>query len=121
MIRYAFFGSSRFSLLVLEELVRAGSPPAVVVTAPDKPVGRSLEISPTPLKAWAEASRTRADGPLPVLEPAKLDPVFAQAIRRQACDLFLVASYGKIIPSHILDMPAHKCLNVHPSLLPRYR
>ncbi|MDE2038026.1 MAG: methionyl-tRNA formyltransferase [Patescibacteria group bacterium] len=113
--RYAFFGSSRFSVLVLDELEKAGLAPAAVVTAPDKPAGRKLALTPTPVKAWA------AQRGIPVLEPARLDAAFAERLKSGAYEAFAVASYGKIIPGAIIDLPPHRTLNVHPSLLPAYR
>jgi methionyl-tRNA formyltransferase len=106
-IKIAFFGSSQMSTYALDELVRAGFTPALVVTTPDKPQGRGLELAPNALKAWA------LERSLPVLDDqSKLAGDF---------DVFIVASYGRILPASIVFMPAHKTLNIHPSLLPRYR
>ncbi|MEI6396826.1 MAG: methionyl-tRNA formyltransferase [Candidatus Taylorbacteria bacterium] len=105
--KFIFFGSSRFSVIVLDELERAGFSPTAVVTTPDKPQGRKMILTPTPVKTWALAKK------IPILDPAKLDDYKA--------DLFIVASYGKIISQAVLDLPKHKTLNIHPSLLPKYR
>ena len=123
-INSAFFGSSRFSVLALDELERLGFKPALVITTPDKPQGRKLTLTPTPVKTWALERK------IPVLDPAKLDDTFVSTLTqasRQAdntqplIDVFVVASYGKIIPKTVIDIPTHKTLNIHPSLLPKYR
>lgn len=121
-IKFAFFGSSRLSVIVLDELERAGFMPTCIVTTPDKPKGRSLAITPNIVKKWAIKRN------IPVLDPAKLDQIFIEKLERlcnakhpEKCDLFIVASYGKIIPKTVIDLPRHKTLNIHPSLLPKYR
>jgi methionyl-tRNA formyltransferase len=113
--KIAFFGSSLFSVIILDKLKEAGFVPACIVTAPDKPKGRKLILTPTEAKVWAEKNNTL------VLAPEKLDDTFCTALVATGCDLFIVASYGKIIPQKVLDIPAHKTLNVHPSLLPLLR
>ena len=106
-MKYAFFGSSQMSIYVLDELVKAGFSPALVVTTPDKPRGRGLTLTPNVVKTWATEHN------LPVLDDqTKLAGDF---------DTFVVASYGRILPSDIVFRPKHKTLNVHPSLLPKYR
>ncbi len=122
-MNYAFFGSAQFSIYVLDELEKAGMPPSLIVTTPDKPVGRGLVLTPTPVKAWGMKRG------IPVLDPAKLDADFAEKLKETCAtknaggniETFVVAAYGKIIPQAILDIPKHKTLNVHPSLLPLYR
>ncbi|TAK57141.1 methionyl-tRNA formyltransferase [Patescibacteria group bacterium] len=113
--KIAFFGSSLFSVIVLDKLKEAGFVPTRIVTAPDRPKGRKLVLTPTEAKVWAEKNS------IPVLTPEKLDDTFCEALRATECDLFIVASYGKIIPQKVLDIPLHKTLNVHPSLLPYLR
>ncbi len=85
-----------------------------VVTQPDRPAGRGHKLRPTPVKAAA------IDLGLPVFEPQSLR-TFAQEHGQENYDLFALASYGKILPQQILDMPKLGALNVHPSLLPKYR
>ena len=114
-IKYAFFGSSQFSIYVLDELEKAGFIPAVVVTTPDKPKGRKLVMTPTAVKEWANKRN------LPVIDAGKLDDDFATQLKAYNCDVFVVASYGKIIPQRVLDIAPKQTLNVHPSLLPKYR
>jgi methionyl-tRNA formyltransferase len=118
-IRFAFFGSSEFSIITLNTLEGLGLTPSLIVTTPDKPKGRKLVITPTLVKIWAEKREIK------VITPAKLDNQSVEELNRLNSelnlDLFVVASYGKIIPESVLDIPKYKCLNIHPSLLPKYR
>ncbi len=112
---FAYFGSSEFSVFVLDGLRSQGFLPSLIVTTPDKPRGRKLEITPTEVKVWGQENN------IPVLTPEKLDADFNKELVIGEFDFFVVASYGKIIPQHILDIPPKHVLNVHPSLLPKYR
>lgn len=114
-IPFVFFGTPQFAVFVLEELLREGLKPSLVVTAPDKPQGRGLLLTPPPVKVWAEENK------IPFLQPAKLDTDFTNKLKTGSYKLFVVAAYGKIIPKEVLDIPPHGTLNVHPSLLPKYR
>lgn len=116
-LRIAFFGTSTFSTAVLEELTDAGFTPLLVVTQEDKPKGRNLETSPTDAKVWAEEQG------IDVITPHTLreDDASSFPLLNTEWDLFIVASYGKILPKAILDLPKHGVLNVHPSLLPKLR
>lgn len=111
----AFFGTPDFAVTILDELKSAGIMPTLVVTAPDKPKGRHLVLTPPPVKVWAHANN------IPVLQPEKLDTDFLQTLQEQSWDLFIVAAYGKILKKNVLDLPKHGTLNVHPSLLPAFR
>ena len=113
--RIAFFGTSRFSVIVLEELLRAGLAPSLIVTAPPKPKGRHLELASSEVKVWADLHN------IPTLEPKKLDSEFLRQLSEVNCQLFIIVSYGKIVPRAIIDMPKHGTLNIHPSLLPKLR
>ncbi len=87
-----------------------------VVTQPDKPKGRDLKLTPSPVKVIAEKLN------LPVLQPLKArDEKFISELRELKPDLIVVVAYGQILPQTILDLPTHGCLNVHTSLLPKYR
>jgi methionyl-tRNA formyltransferase len=89
---------------------------AAVVTQPDKPKGRELKLTPSPVKVLAEKLN------LPVLQPLKArDEHFVRQLRELGPDLVVVVAYGQILPQTILDVPPHGCLNVHTSLLPKYR
>ncbi len=113
--KFVFFGTGALAESVLASLVRAGHIPAVVVTKPDSKQGRHMELTAPHIKTWAELKGIK------VLQPEKLDSEFIYTLPATDYTLFIVASYGKIIPQAILDIPTHGVLNVHPSLLPLYR
>lgn len=113
--KFAFFGSDEFSIIVLEQIIAEGFVPTLCVTQPDKPKGRKLVLTPTPIKEFCIQHN------IPVITPDKLDVREIESYSDSRFDFFVVASYGKIIAQKILDIPAHGCLNVHPSLLPEYR
>lgn len=113
--RIAFWGTPRFAVIVLDELAERGIIPNLIITAPPKPKGRGLELTPSDVKLWADTHH------IPTLEPVEIkSEEFAQSLGTD-WDLFVVAAYGKIIPRQILDTPRHGTLNVHPSLLPHLR
>jgi methionyl-tRNA formyltransferase len=113
---FAFFGTPHFSVVVLEALEHNGLLPALVVTAPDKPQGRGLEVTPSPVKQWALLRG------IDVLTPTTLrDEQLIAELKNTEWDVFVVAAYNKLIPKAVLDIPTHGCLNVHPSLLPKLR
>lgn len=117
-ISWAFFGTSKISVIVLDELKSKGFVPSLIITAEDKPKGRKMVITPPEVKIWAEKEK------IPYLQPKTLKgDDFENDLKKilPKADLFIVASYGKIIPQNILDIPKHKTLNVHPSLLPKLR
>lgn len=115
-MRIVFFGSGEFAISVLESLLLAGYEVACVVTQGDKQAGRNLEIRPTPIKKYALAKN------IAVLEPPDLSSadVFAR-LKNFNADLFIVVQYGIIIPKQIIDLPKIFSLNIHASLLPKYR
>ncbi len=114
-IRIVFWGTSRFSVIVLDEMAREGVFPSLIITAPPKPKGRHLELTSSEAKIWADSRE------IPTLEPHEIkSEEFAQTLGA-TWDMFVVASYGKIIPRSILDTPRYGTLNVHPSLLPKLR
>lgn len=110
-----FFGTSIFSVEVLEQLKVRGLIPDAIVTTVDKPSGRKLIMTPPPAKVWA------IDNNVSVYQFEKLKDEAIEVLKNLNADLFIVASYGKIIPQTILDLPKYGALNVHPSLLPQYR
>lgn len=115
-IKWIFFGTSNFSVLVLEELKKKGFLPNLIVTTEDKPKGRKLILSPSEVKIWAEKEGIN------FIQPKSLKTADIEGeLKKYSPDVFVVASYGKIIPQNILDIPSHKTLNVHPSLLPKLR
>ncbi len=114
-VRFAFFGSSDFSVTVLEVLDAHNFLPTLIVTMPDAPAGRGLAMVSPRIKKWAE------DRSIEVIQPIKLTDEVKEKLKKSALDISIVASYGKIIPYSILSTPRYETLNVHPSLLPKYR
>lgn len=113
---FAFFGTPDVAVKVLERLEAHGLMPALVITAPDKPRGRGQALSPCHAKAWA------VERGIDVLTPSTLkDGELAAELANTEWDIFAVAAYNKILPKAILDIPRRGCLNMHPSLLPKFR
>lgn len=114
-VRLAFFGSPEFAVPSLQALLTAGLRPALVVTQPQRPAGRGLKDSLTPVHRFA------TELGIPCLTPRRLttDPDLAEQLR--GLDVAVVAAYGNLIPADLLALPTHGFLNLHPSLLPRYR
>jgi len=114
--RWVFFGTPEFSSITLDELAQAGYLPSLIVTAPDKPRGRGLVVTPSEVNTWGTEHN------IPVITPSTLkDAEIEKILREVNAEFFVVAAYGKIIPKAILDVPPHGVLNVHPSLLPKFR
>lgn len=116
-LNIVFFGTSAFAVPILKSLAKAEFLKiAAVVTTPPKPAGRKREIVPSPVAVEAKALG------LPILAPQKLkDPEWLKAFGALKPDLAALASYGKILPQATLDIPKYGFINVHPSLLPKYR
>jgi methionyl-tRNA formyltransferase len=123
-LKVGFAGTPVFAQKALEAIVEAGYPVSCVLTQPDRPSGRGLKLTPSPVKEWASAAG------IPVFQPSglKLDGRYAeqaQAAHQQlidcAPDVLVVAAYGLILPQWVLDLPPLGCLNIHASLLPRWR
>lgn len=113
--RALFFGTPEFVIPVLEYLYTNENLMGVV-TQPDKPRGRGLSLSPSPVKVWA------LEKGLKVFEPQKLkDLTFLSILKELSPDLIVVFAYGKILPREILEIPKEGCWNIHLSLLPKYR
>jgi methionyl-tRNA formyltransferase len=112
---FVFFGSSYFSTIVLNELEKKGFTPSLVVTTPSKPSGRKMALHDPVVKTWAEKRN------VPVIQPAKLDEPVINEIKSKKPNVSVVASYGKIMPTAILEVPKFGSFNIHPSLLPKYR
>ncbi|MFY9457327.1 MAG: methionyl-tRNA formyltransferase [Candidatus Spechtbacterales bacterium] len=110
-----FFGTPEFAKIILERLIQKGYKPISVVTQPDQPVGRKQIMTPPPVKVLAEQKK------IPVMQPEKLDKAVIRKLQTTNYQLAIVAAYGKIIPKKILGIPKYGALNVHPSLLPRWR
>lgn len=114
--RLLFMGTPEFAVPSLETIINAGYPVVGVVTQPDKPKGRGRRLQPSPVKDLAE------ENGLLVLQPDQVrDESFLQIFRGLNPDLVVVAAFGQILPGEILERPKLGCLNVHPSMLPKYR
>ena len=123
-MRVVFAGTPDFARLALQALLVAGHEVPLVLTQPDRPAGRGLKLTPSPVKQAALAAN------IPVAQPRSLRldgryPDEATQARAQllaaAPDVMVVAAYGLILPQWVLDLPARGCLNIHASLLPRWR
>lgn len=111
-----FMGTPDFARVQLEALVSAEADVIGVVTQPDKPKGRKMVLTPPPVKEYA------LEKGLPVYQPNTLrGEEFAALLEELAPDLIIVAAYGKILPENVINYPSLGCINVHGSLLPRYR
>jgi len=114
--RIVFFGSPDFAVPTLRALVEAGYRIGLVVTQPDRPAGRGGRLHPPPVK------RVALELGLPVFQPDTLrDDAALERLQAAHPDAFVIAAYGKILPQRILDVPRRGSLNVHASLLPRWR
>ena len=114
-IPIVFMGTPEFSLPILKSLARA-YPVVGVITQPDQPVGRGRTLKPPPVKLMA------VDLGIPVIQPRQLrEPDAMQQLRQWAPQLIVVAAFGQILRSEVLDLPNYGCINVHASLLPRWR
>lgn len=115
-MRIVFIGTGEIGVPTLGALQKSEHELVGVVTQPDKPVGREQKITAPPIKAAI------AKGGMPILQPARIkDPKPIEQIRALAPDVIVVMAYGQILPRAILEIPRVACLNVHASLLPRWR
>ncbi|BAU56812.1 methionyl-tRNA formyltransferase [Halorhodospira halochloris] len=113
--RIIFAGTPDFAVPALESLVAAGYPPLQVYTQPDRRAGRGRKLKPPPVKVAADKHA------IPVKQPERLDAEEAAAIAAQQPDLMVVVAYGQILPAAVLEAPRCGCVNIHASLLPRWR
>lgn len=114
--RVLFAGTPDFALASLATLVDADVVPVAVLTQPDRPAGRGKRMTASPVKRYA------VEKDIAVLQPKSLrDPASAAELRALQPDVLIVVAYGLILPQDVLDIPTHGCLNVHASLLPRWR
>ncbi len=115
-MKVVFMGTPDFAVGALESIIKAGHEVTCVVTQPDKPKGRGKEVQISPVKACA----LKYD--IPVFQPVKIKTEEAVAqLRTYEADIFVVAAFGQILSKEILDMPKYGCVNIHASLLPKYR
>ncbi len=118
--KFVFFGTPRFAEIVLEKLIQGEMPPALVVTNPDRPVGRKQIITPPPVKQRIMNYESGIREKIKILQPEKLDPSLFP-IPNSQFDFAILASYGKIIPKEIIELFPKGIIVVHGSLLPKYR
>ena len=115
-MRIVFMGTPDFAVPCLQRLLEDGHEVPAVFTQPDKPVGRHAVLTPPPVKQLALSHG------IPVYQPTKMrDGTAAALLRELAPDCLVVVAYGRILPQEILDVPPRGCVNIHGSLLPRYR
>lgn len=114
-VRVVFMGTPDFAAIALRKLIDTTYHVVAVYTQPDKPVGRKQEMSPSPVK------RLAVENALPVEQPDRFDASAIDTLRRYKPDVIIVAAYGKILPKEVLDIPGFGCVNIHASLLPRWR
>ena len=115
-MKILFIGTPDFALFSLRALVDAGENVAAVVTQTDKPKGRGMTLTPPPVKVYATGHG------IPVFQPKTLkDGAFETELREIDPNIIIVVAYGKILPKYILDYPKFGCINIHGSLLPKYR
>ena len=121
-LNFIFWGTPDVASETLEILKKNGYLPSLIITASDKPQGRKMLLTPPPVKVWAEENR------IPYMQPEKLtpsafgtSPLLRGRLGRGLPDLFIVVAYGKIMPKEILEIPKLGSINIHYSLLPKYR
>ena len=115
-MKVIFMGTPDFSVGTLEALVEAGHDVCLAVTQPDKPKGRGKEMQFTPVKETAVRHN------IPVYQPKKIrDPQCVEELEKYHADVMVVVAFGQILPKSILEMTPYGCINVHASLLPKYR
>ena len=115
-MRVIFMGTPDFAVGTLEAVIGAGYEVVLVVTQPDKPKGRGKNLAISPVKECALAHD------IPVFQPRRIrEPENIETLRSYAPDMIVVAAFGQILPKEIIDMPPYGCINVHASLLPKYR
>ncbi|MBU2263603.1 methionyl-tRNA formyltransferase [Patescibacteria group bacterium] len=105
--KFVFFGTGDFAARILDYLHKNDIYPMLIVTTPDKPRGRKMLLTPPPVKLWAQKNNIKT-----ITDYSLLSILYS---------LFIVADYGKIIPKEILNIPKYGALNIHPSLLPKFR
>ncbi|OIO29991.1 methionyl-tRNA formyltransferase [Candidatus Nomurabacteria bacterium CG_4_10_14_0_2_um_filter_30_12] len=114
-INFIFWGTPDVASETLEILKENGYIPSLIITSPDKPQGRKMLITPTPVKVWA------IENNIPYLQPEDLNEEFSNKLKAISYKLSIVVAYGKIIPENIINMPKFGSINIHYSLLPKYR
>jgi methionyl-tRNA formyltransferase len=113
-MKIAFFGTPDFTTDFLDLFVEQGFSPSLIVTNPDRPVGRGMTMqSPAP-KVWADTHG------ISVIQPEKMTEDILAELQKESWDLFIVIAYGKILPQALIDTPKYGTINLHYSLHPKY-
>lgn len=116
-MRVVFMGTDKFAVPVLKSVIKSGVELICVITQPDQPKGRGLKLTPSPIKEIA------IEYNIPVYQPERVrDKQFIEKVEQEfKPELIIVVAFGQIIPKAILELPEYRCINIHPSLLPKYR
>jgi methionyl-tRNA formyltransferase len=113
--KFAFFGTPEVARETLEMLFKSEYKPSVIITSPDRRSGRGMQMAESPVSIWAKEHNIK------ILKPEKIDDDFIKEFESFGVDLSIVIAYGKIIPEALIDLPRLGTINIHYSLLPRYR
>lgn len=117
-VKIVFFGTGKFGLPTLKKLLNSKHDVVAVVTQPDSKKGRTMDVVPAPVKAFAE----KAVPGVEILQPSDIkDSAIVDHLRSKAPDVFVVVDYGQLLSEEILKIPGNYSINLHPSLLPKYR
>ncbi len=116
-MRVVFWGTPDFAVESLKELINSKHKVVAVITQPDKPKGRGKKLTPPPVKVEAQKHN------IPVYQPERVknNPQLLEELKKLNPDIFVVVAYGKILPKEIIELPRYKTINIHASLLPKYR
>ncbi len=112
---FIFFGTPLVASETLEIMYNTGLIPSLIITAPDRPSGRGMRMTPPPVKVWA------IEHNIPYLQPEKIDNAFIEQIANGQWPMAIVVAYGNILPEKLISIPEHGTYNIHYSLLPRHR
>ena len=117
-MKVIFFGTGKFGIPTLEKLLESDHELLAVVTQPDRQKGRGLQVQPTPVKAFLEEKAMMVE----LFQPEKVsDIALGNKLRSKRADVFVVVDYGGFLTQPFLKAPKKFCINLHPSLLPKYR
>ncbi|HEX7636687.1 MAG TPA: methionyl-tRNA formyltransferase, partial [Noviherbaspirillum sp.] len=123
-MKVVFAGTPEFAAVALQSLHEAGFDIPLVLTQPDRPAGRGMQLQASPVKQFALAHHIPVAQPVSLRLDGKYPDVAKEAhelLRATPHDVMVVAAYGLILPRSVLDIPKHGCINIHASLLPRWR
>lgn len=112
---FAFFGTPEVASDTLEILFGAGYIPKIIITSPDRRAGRGMHMTESPVSAWAKEHN------IPCIKPEKLDNEFIEELKKYSVDLSIVIAYGKILKEELIKTPKLGTINIHYSILPKYR